>query len=100
MKRLANRFWSKLMLGRRATERRVDLRTRELLEKARQRTITYEEGQELLKLLEELKKRHESAGDYWKATLAGMMILFTMGALFSMFGERFTPVKTSILGKS
>ncbi len=90
MKRLANKFWSKLMLRRRVAERRVDLqRTRELLEKARQRTITYEEGQELLKLLEEQKKQYDETGDYFKALLVRTMILFSIGTLFNMYGEKF-----------
>ena len=43
----------------------------------------------MLKLLERLKKQHEDAGDYFKAMLTGMMILFTIGTLFNMFGEKF-----------
>ncbi len=74
-----------------AEDKRIDLRqrARELLEKARHGTITCEEGLNLLKLLERLKKQHEDAGDYFKAMLTGMMILFTIGTLFNMFGEKF-----------
>jgi len=63
-------------------------RKQELLQKAQQRQITYEEGQELQRLLEEQKRQHESRGDIGSAILLGLMILFVIGVLVALFGDR------------
>jgi hypothetical protein len=63
-------------------------RKQELLQRAQQRQITYEEGQELQRLLEEQKRQHESIGDIGGAILLGLMILFIIGVLAALFGDR------------
>jgi len=63
-------------------------RKQELLQKAQQRQISYEEGQELQRLLEEQKRQHESSGDIGGAILLGLMILFVIGVLVALFGDR------------
>jgi cbb3-type cytochrome oxidase subunit 3 len=63
-------------------------RKQELLQKAQERQITYEEGQELQRLLEEQKRQHESRGDIGGAILVGLMILFIIGVLAVLFGDR------------
>jgi len=61
-------------------------RKKELLEKARSRTISYREGQELQKLLDEQKREHETRGDIGGAILLGLLILFLLGVLAALFG--------------
>lgn len=63
-------------------------RKRELLQKARLRQISLQEGQELQRLLEEQKRRHEARGDIGQAILAGLFILFLIGILAALFGSR------------
>lgn len=63
-------------------------RKQELLRKARQRQISYEEGQELQRLLEEQKRQHEARGDIGGAILLGLLILFLIGVLAALFGSR------------
>ena len=43
----------------------------------------------MLKLLEEQKKQYDETGDYFKALLVRTMILFSIGTLFNMYGEKF-----------
>jgi hypothetical protein len=62
-------------------------RKQELLQKAQQRQISYEEGQELQSLLEEQKRQHEASGDIGGAILAGLLILFLLGVLWALFGR-------------
>lgn len=66
-------------------------RKQELMQKAQQRQITYEEGQELQRLLEEQKRQHESRGDIGSAILLGLMLLFVIGVLAALFGDRDRP---------
>ena len=53
----------------------VEARKAELIRKAQARLITYEEALELQKLLEEQKRKHESAGDIVGAILALILLL-------------------------
>jgi Flp pilus assembly protein TadB len=62
-------------------------RKRELLEKARRRRITYEEGEELRRLLEKQKRDREQAGDIFGAILVGLLILFVLGVLAALFAK-------------
>jgi hypothetical protein len=63
-------------------------RKQELLQKARLRQISYEEGKELQRLLEEQKRQHEAIGDIGGAILVGLLILFLLGVLVTLFGSR------------
>lgn len=63
-------------------------RKRELLEKALRREINEEEGEELRKLLERQKQEREAAGDLLGAIMLGLLILFIIGVLAALFGER------------
>lgn len=66
----------------------VERRKQELLEKAKIRQISYEEGNELQGLLEKQKAQHESKGDIGGAILAGLMILFIIALLAALFGSK------------
>ena len=59
-------------------------RKQELLQRAHQGQISYPDGQELQRLLEEQKRQHESRGDIGGAILLGLMILFIIGILASL----------------
>lgn len=67
---------------------KIERRKRELLEKARLRRISYEEGQELQRLLEEQKKQHEANGDIGGAILVGLLILFVLGVIAALSGGK------------
>ena len=66
----------------------VELRKQELLNKARQQTVSLVEGQELQRLLEEQRQKHQNSGDLGGAILAGILILFIIGVLAALFGDR------------
>jgi len=63
----------------------VEVRKAELIRKAQARMITYEEALELQKLLEEQKRRHESAGDIVGAILALILILALVWLISELF---------------
>jgi hypothetical protein len=65
-----------------------EYRKRILLEKARKREITYQEGQELQKLLEEQKKQHEASGDIAGAILVGLLLLFLLSVLAALLEKK------------
>jgi cell shape-determining protein MreC len=65
-----------------------EYRKRILLEKARKREITYQEGQELQKLLEEQKKQHEASGDIASAILVGLLLLFLLSVLAALLEKK------------
>jgi predicted PurR-regulated permease PerM len=60
-------------------------RIRFLLEKARKREITYQEVQELQKLLEEQKKKHEDSEDTVGDILAGLLLLYILHVQDALF---------------
>ncbi len=62
-------------------------RKRELLEKARQRQISYAEAEELKNILEDQKKRHEASGDIVGAILLGLLLLFVLAILAGFLKE-------------
>lgn len=59
----------------------IERRKQKLLEKARQKIITYEEAQELEKMLENQRKQHLERGDITGAILAGLLLLFVLGVI-------------------
>jgi len=63
-------------------------RKKELLQKARQKQVSYAEAEELRRLLEEQKREHEASGDIGGAILAGLLILFILGVIAALFGGR------------
>jgi len=60
-------------------------RIRFLLEKARKREITYQEVQELQKLLEEQKKKHEDSEDTVGDILIGLLLLYILNVQDALF---------------
>ena len=60
-------------------------RIKELLEKARQDRITQPEAEELKKLLEEEKAEREASGDIIGSILLGLLIIFILGVIASLF---------------
>lgn len=63
-------------------------RKRELLERARRREITYEEAEELRRLLDREKAEREQAGDVSGAILVGLLILFVLAVIASLSARR------------
>ena len=62
-------------------------RKKMLLEKARARTITQAEANEVRMLLERQKVQHQTGGDFVGAILAGLLLLFVVGVITSLFED-------------
>lgn len=62
-------------------------RKKMLLEKARARTITQAEANEVRVLLETQKAQHQTGGDFVGAILAGLLLLFVVGVIASLFDD-------------
>ena len=67
---------------------RKEQRKKELLQKARQKQISYAEAEELRRLLEEQKREHEASGDIGGAILAGLLILIILGVIATLASGR------------
>ena len=62
-------------------------RIKKLLGKARQDRINRVEAEELKKLLEEEKKKREAVGDLIGGILLGLLIIFVLGVIASLFND-------------
>lgn len=82
---IESNYFSMLKMGNPDSER--ELRKRKLLAKARQRTISYSEAEELRRLLEEQKRQYEALGNIIGAILVGLLIIFLLGVIASLRGE-------------
>jgi len=60
----------------------------ELLEKAKRRTITYQESMELKNILEQEARNAQAIGDFFKFLVIMGILMFLAALIAELFGEK------------